>query len=77
LRKTGQAGVLVEVLVSFCLSSAVLVGRAGHWRRFGTVAEDTGMDCLRLGHFAKAVVSQLCCRLDEVGGVWIVEVSLA
>jgi len=83
LCKKGQAEVWVEVfgkLLPF-FSSA---GRKG-WalekmppvKAFGTTAEDTGMDCPRLGHSAKPVVSQLCCCLGEVGGVWIVEVSLA
>ena len=79
----GQAEVWVEVfdkLLPF-FSNA---GRKG-WalekmppmKAFGTVAEDTGVDCPRLGHSAKAVVSEFCCCLGEVGGVWIVEVSLA
>jgi len=45
-------------------------------KAFGTMAENAGMDCPRLGHSAKAVVPQFCCCLAEVGGVWIVEVNL-
>jgi len=38
-------------------------------KAFGTMAEDTGMDCPRLEYSAKAVMSQLFCCLGEVGGV--------
>jgi len=41
-------------------------------KAFGMMAEDTGMDCPRLGHSAKAVVSQFCCCLGEVGGKYFI-----
>jgi len=72
LCKKGQAEVWVEVfdkLLPF-FSNAGRKGwaleKVSPMKAFGTMAEDTGVACPRLGHSAKAVVSQFCAVWAEL-----------